>query len=124
MQKKKILVIDDDPGFSQMITDYFTSQKYEIFSANNLEEAVSIFNQQRPAVVLLDYSMPVLNGEKVLPLLQSLDPSIQVIVVSGFTEQEVEEKFKGLGYFASFRKGGLSLEALKNRVDKAFEAAP
>ena len=64
--------------------------------------------------------MPVVTGEQVLPILQNIDPSVKVIVISGVVEEEVEEKFKGLGYFYFFRKGDLSLEKVKEKVEEAF----
>ena len=120
-KKKKIMVVDDEPGFSQLIVDYFKSHGYDVLAANNLEDAINLFRQGRPKVVLLDFNMPVVTGERLLPLLQSVDPSVKVIVISGFIEEEVEEKFKGLGYFSFFRKGDLSLENVRDRVEEALE---
>ena len=73
-----------------------------------------------PRVVLLDCNMPIATGEKFLPILQSLNPDVRVIVVSGMLKDYIEEKFKGLGYFASFQKGGLSVEALRKKIDEAL----
>ena len=120
-KKKKIMVVDDEPGFSQLIVDYFKSHDFDVLAANNLEDAINIFRQERPKVVLLDFNMPVVTGDRLLPLLQSVMPSVKVIVISGFIEEEVEEKFKGLGYFSFFRKGDLSLEKVRDRVDEALE---
>ncbi|MBI4432595.1 MAG: response regulator [Candidatus Omnitrophica bacterium] len=120
MRKKRILVVDDEPGFLSLITEYFKSHQYEVFSAGNLEDAVSAFHKQAPGVVLLDFNMPIVNGDKFLPILQEVDPFIKVIVITGYTLENVEDKFKGLGYFAFFEKGGLALEKLKDKVDEAL----
>ncbi len=121
MAHKKILVVDDDAGFLQMITDYFKPKGYLVSTANNLEDAINIFRKEKPKVVLLDFNMPIVSGEKFLPILQSVDPAVRAIVVTGYLEEEVEEKFKGLGYFAFFKKGDLSLEALQAKVDEALK---
>ena len=121
MAKKKILVVDDDTGFLQMITEYFKPKGYAVSTAKNLEDAINIFRREKPKVVLLDFNMPIVSGEKFLPILQSVDPSVRVIVVTGFLQEEVEEKFKGLGYFAFFKKGDLSLEALQAKTDEALK---
>ncbi len=120
MRKKRILVVDDEPGFLSLISEYFKSHHYEVFSAGNLEDAVSTFHKQTPGVVLLDFNMPIVNGDKFLPILQEVDPFIKVIVITGYTFENVEDRFKGLGYFAFFEKGGLSLEKLKEKVDEAL----
>ncbi|HXV18614.1 MAG TPA: response regulator [Candidatus Omnitrophota bacterium] len=118
--QKKLMVVDDEPGFSQLITDYFKSLHYEVLAANDMEEALAIFKREKPKVILLDFQMPIVTGEKLLPLLQSIEPTVRVIVVSGFLEEEVEEKFKGLGYFAYFKKGDLSLDEIRSKVEEAL----
>ena len=121
MIKKSIMVVDDEQAYLQLMVDYFNSHGYEVHAANNLEDTLKIFRRERPKVVLLDFNMPFATGEKLLPMLQSVDPAVRVIVVSGFIEEEVEEKFKGLGYFAFFKKGDLSLEEVKEKVEEALE---
>lgn len=118
--EKKILVIDDEPNFSQMVVEYFKNSGYDVQFANNVEDAIRVFKKQRPKVVLLDFNMPIVNGDKFLPILQDLEPTVRVIVISGYIEEEVEEKFKGLGYFAFFEKGALSLETVRGKVDEAL----
>ena len=120
MKKDKLLIIDDDLGFSLMVADYFKSHGYEVHTADTGDQAVKIYKRERPKVVLLDFNMPVVTGEKLLPLLQGLNPAVRAIVVTGCLGEEVEEKFKGLGYFAFFEKGGLSLEQLRQKVDEAL----
>ena len=120
MAKKKIMIIDDERSFSQLVVDYFGTQGYSVFTADNLEDAVTLFQKEKPKVVLLDFNMPMVTGERLLPLLQTVDPTVKVIVVSGFIEEEVEEKFKGMGYYSFFKKGDLSLQKLKEKVDEAL----
>ncbi len=120
MLKKKLLIIDDDLAFSQMIVEYFKTHGYEVSVANNLEDAIVSFRRQRPPVVLLDFNMPIVNGDKFLPVLQGIEAGVKAIVISGCTEEDVEDRFRGLGYYAFFEKGALSLENLKVKVDEAL----
>ena len=120
MAKDKLLIIDDEIGFSQMLVEYFKTHGYDVGVANNLEDAILLSKRQKPKVVLLDFNMPLVTGEQLLPILQSINPMIRVIVISGCLQQEVEEKFKGLGYFAFFDKGSLSLDRVRSKVDEAF----
>ncbi len=120
MSKGKIMIIDDDPGFLELMRDYFKPLHYEVRIIDNLEDAIHQFRRDRPGVVLLDFNMPLVTGEKFLQLLQGIDPMIRVIVITGHIPEEVEEKFKGLGYFAFFIKSDLSLEKVKEKVDEAL----
>jgi len=121
MKDKKILVIDDEPNFVGLVVEYFKSLGYDARSALNLEDAVKLFRSQKPNVVLLDFNMPMVTGEKFLPILQAINPLVQVIVVTGCLQEEVEEKFKGLGYFGFFEKGDLSLEKVRSKVEEALK---
>ena len=120
MGPKKLLVVDDDKSFSDLISDYFKAAGFEVAAADNLETAIKLFRRHAPRVVLLDFQMPIATGEKFLPILQSVDPRVKIIVVTGHILEEVEEKFKGLGYYAFFEKGKLSLETLREKVEEAL----
>ena len=118
--KQKILVVDDEPGFVKLMTEFFGTSGYEAMGAYTCEQAINLFKKHRPKVVLLDFNMPGLTGENFLPMLQSLDPMVRAIVVTGCIAEEVENKFKGLGYFAFFEKDNLSLDNIKKKVDEAL----
>ena len=120
MVDRKLLIIDDEASFLELLVEYFKTAGYDVRTAQNLEDAIQMFRSQKPNVVLLDFNMPMVTGDKFLPVLLSLNPSLRVIVVTGCLEEEVEAKFKGLGYFGFFQKGGLSLEKLKQKVDEAL----
>ena len=120
MPDNKILVIDDEANFVELVTEYFRGAGYNVRAATNLEDAIQAFRQQKPKVVMLDFNMPMVTGEKFLPILQNLNPSVRIIVVSGCLEEDVEKKFKGLGYYAFFEKGDLSLEKVRAKVDEAL----
>ncbi len=120
MAKPRLLVIDDEQTFTQLIVQYFKIHGFDVYTANTVEEALVAYKRHQPPVVLLDFNMPLVNGDKFLPLLQDINPMVRVIVVSGCTEEEVEEKFRGLGYFGFFEKGALSLDVLRSKVNEAL----
>ena len=120
MREKKLLVIDDEPNFSALVVEYFKGAGYDARMALNLEDAITVFRNQKPSVVLLDFNMPMVTGDKFLPILQTINPHVKVIVVTGCLQEEVEQKFKGLGYYGFFEKGALSLEKVLSKVDEAI----
>ena len=120
MKQKKILIVDDERGFTETLCEYLRGAGFEADAAHDFDQAVNVFKRKRPPVVLLDFNMPVVNGDKFLPVFQSIDPNVRVIVITGYTAMDVEEQFKGLGYFAFFEKGSLSLESLKKTVEEAL----
>jgi DNA-binding NtrC family response regulator len=120
MREKKLLIIDDEPNFAGLVVEYFKSVGFDARMAFNLEDAITVFRNQKPSVVLLDFNMPMVTGEKFLPILQTINPHVRVIVVTGCLQEEVEQKFKGLGYFGFFEKGDLSLEKVRAKVEEAL----
>lgn len=119
---KKLLIIDDEPNFAGLVVEYFQTVGYDARMALNLEDAITVFRNQKPNVVLLDFNMPMVTGEKFLPILQTMNPLVRVIVVTGCLQDEVESKFKGLGYFGFFEKGDLSLEKVRAKVEEALKS--
>ncbi len=118
--KEPILIVDDEVEFAKTLSSYFRGQGYQVYMSTNLEDAINIFKREKPKVVLLDFNMPIVNGDQFLPILQNILPTVRIIVVTGCVAEEVEERFRGLGYFALFEKGGLSLEKLKAKVQEAL----
>lgn len=79
----KILIIDDHPvvraGIRRLLT---TEAGIEVHEASSGREALSIFREQCPTLVILDLNLPGLGGLEVLARLKALDPDAQVLVLS------------------------------------------
>lgn len=58
----KILVVDDEPRFIQLVEANLTTEDYEVITAMDGQEAVNIIASEAPNLVLLDVMMPVLDG--------------------------------------------------------------
>jgi len=84
-------------------------------------DAVNAMKEKQHRVVLLDYQLPLVNGDHLISVLQSANPSARFIIITGLGNEEIEEKFKGLGYFAFFEKAHIDVDRLRETVMKAFE---
>ena len=58
----RILVVDDEFDFRALMKENFERNGYEVLEAENGEEALSVFNEHRPDLVLLDLIMPKMDG--------------------------------------------------------------
>jgi len=121
-EKRKLLIIDDDKSFLDLLKTYFASHQYDVAVAETTSKALSEMREGRFKVVILDYSMPQVKGDEMIAMLQQINPSCRVIVVTGLLSEDVEEKFRGLGYFAYFEKGQLPFKLLEETALKAFDA--
>jgi CheY-like chemotaxis protein len=68
---KKVLVVDDDAGFLTIIKKIIISWGYDVVTASNCKEALAVFAQEKPDILVLDYVMPDINGLEVLRKIRS-----------------------------------------------------
>ena len=59
---KKVLVVEDYTDVRKMMSTYLGLQGYEVVEASNGYEAVEVAFEERPDVILMDISMPVMDG--------------------------------------------------------------
>ena len=87
---EKILVIDDERAFQEIIRAIFTKFGYRVLTASDGTEAVALFAQHKNDIdlVLTDMVMPFLDGPATINALRRLDPDIRIIAVSGMSENE------------------------------------
>lgn len=62
VQKKKVLIVDDDPATLELLGFVFTHSGYQVVTGKNGREAVVLAGKERPDLILLDYHMPLMNG--------------------------------------------------------------
>jgi DNA-binding NtrC family response regulator len=98
--KVKILVIDDDPKVSWLLSEGL-GKTYEIVSAKDGLEGLQMVSKTKPSLVLLDIKMPGIEGLEVLDRIKSMDQLTEVIMLSGHgeTKNVVESIKRGASEF-------------------------
>jgi DNA-binding response OmpR family regulator len=101
---RTILAIDDEPSVIELLEDTLTASNYKIISTLDPEKGIEIFRAQHHQIslVILDYSMPKLNGKAVFEELRKIDSSVKVLLSSGYSEEETMAGFTSArpsGYF-------------------------
>src|SRR5437016_11901287 len=61
-RERLVLVVDDDPDILQTLALCLSTEGYGVAMASNGQEALEILRQQKPACILLDLMMPVMDG--------------------------------------------------------------
>ena len=89
LQKKRILVVDDDGTMLRTIKSWL-SEKYQVFMVNSGVAAITFLAKNQVDLILLDYEMPVTTGPKVLEMLRS-EPSTSDIPVMFLTVKSDKE---------------------------------
>jgi len=81
--RRQVLVIDDDESIRSLLKIYFELEGYEIETVENGERALERFEVGRFHVVLLDYSMPGMNGLEVASAIHARDPDVTIALITG-----------------------------------------
>jgi CheY-like chemotaxis protein/two-component sensor histidine kinase len=118
-----VLVVDDEPALRSAAHKMLNTLGYDVIEAADGAEACSVFGQcgQEIAVVLLDLTMPVMGGEEACRRMLGADPSVRVIIMSGYHKTEIAESLTATGRVLALRKP-FSLSRLGAVVKAAFGA--
>ncbi|MGB5986507.1 MAG: response regulator [Desulfobacterales bacterium] len=79
----QILLVDDEPGIRKVLGITLEDWGYEVRSAEDGRQALELFRQIQPAIVLTDIKMPVMDGVTLLRRIKAEEPDTEVIMISG-----------------------------------------
>jgi CheY-like chemotaxis protein len=104
--KQRVLVVDDEPLALELAQQVFADAGFEAQTANSGFECIDRVRSARQAfdLVLLDLSMPFMDGEETFTRLRSMVPHITVMLNTGFVAQERLERMLQAGLAGFIRK--------------------
>ena len=91
MIKRKILVVDDEIDFLEMVRLRLQANNYSVITAMDGNEALEKFRKEKPVAVLLDILMPGMDGIDVLKKMRREDTKTPIFIITAFSN---EERFK------------------------------
>ena len=114
----KVLLVDDEETVRGIGKEMLQDLGFSTITANDGREAIEMFKQNSDiAFVILDLTMPHMDGEQCFRELRQLNPDVKVIMSSGYNEQDVTQKFVGKG-LAGFIQKPYKLSVLKDAIHK------
>ena len=101
-----VLLVDDEETVRDVGTKMLRKMGFDVLPAKDGREAVELFRQHagQLACVVLDLTMPHMDGEQTCQELIQIDPSVPVILASGYNEQELAQRFTGTGFAGFLQK--------------------
>jgi len=110
----RVLIVDDQPSIRKALREYFEeSLSVECLEAADGLEGVQKAERERPDLIILDFSMPVMDGAKAAAVLHQILPGTPVLVLTAHSGI-VDEIFAGTGVCGIF---------CKDNVDPLIEKA-
>ncbi|MDX2480147.1 MAG: response regulator, partial [Desulfuromusa sp.] len=113
---EKILVADDDEVIVTLVKLLLKKYGFEAFFASNGEQCLQVVAEHQPALVLLDYMMPVMNGLEALKQIRSRYPDTYVVMFTGKANEEVAVELMKAGA-ADYLRKPFANRSLKDRID-------
>lgn len=86
---QKVLVVDDDPGVRELLTDFLASRGYAVETAADGALGLEAVARSAPDLVLLDLMMPGMNGMEVLQRLRAGAGSSAVVVITAVSDEAI-----------------------------------
>jgi len=87
-----VLLVDDDPGMVETLSDILSARGYGVVTARSGLDALGLLREARCTVALMDIRMPGLNGVETLEAMRAVVPALPVIMMTAFTRDELVEE--------------------------------
>ncbi|MGA7161316.1 MAG: PAS domain S-box protein [Bacteroidota bacterium] len=84
-----ILVVDDEQGLREMLTEILQGKEYNVITASNGVDAIKKYQLHREEIdmVISDLGMPLMGGEEVFNKLVEINPAVKVVFMTGYLEE-------------------------------------
>ena len=123
---KFILVVEDDPVLKNLL-GHTLAGKYQTLYASDGNEALALFETNKPVLVLLDLMLPTMDGFAVLSSIRSRTDELKstpIIVVSNLGAEADIEKAKSLGANDYLIKAEVAVEEIVAKIEGMLAPAP
>ena len=102
--RSSILVVDDDEAIREVLVSALESKQRDVLTAASGEEALETIKTRAVDLVLLDLSMPGLNGVETFREIQNLRPGLPVVIVTGYPDSDLMARALEIGPFTMISK--------------------
>ena len=118
-----VLVVDDEETVRNLASRMVEHAGFTVLKARDGAEAVRLYRQHRHEIVcvVLDLTMPAMNGEETFRELRRISPAVRVILSSGYSEKTSIERFSGMG-LAGFIPKPYQFDTMIAKLRGALEA--
>ena len=116
-----ILIADDSLFIREALCEFFEREDFSVCGeAENGKEAVDKAQELHPDLILLDLSMPVMNGLEATRVLKRIMPEVPVIMYSAYSDSSTEKAARSAGVWALVSKSE-NISVLLGKAHSALE---
>ena len=118
-RKRRVLVIDDEPGMRETLDTVLSWEGYEVDTAECGEAAIEQAKSCEFDLAITDLRMPGMGGDEAITTLKRIRPNLAIIVVTGYASDEAAVRCTRKGALGIIRKP-VEIDALLELVETAI----
>jgi DNA-binding response OmpR family regulator len=88
MDKKELLLVDDEQMIVSLLGDFLESKGYYVHKAFDGLEALRVFQEKKPDIAILDINLPGINGIELGKKIKKINKNTRIIFISGHIYSE------------------------------------
>jgi len=113
--EKTVLLVDDEAMVMEVGCQFLDRLGYRVETASNGQEAVDLVDRSSRSIdcILLDLTMPGMDGLETMQQIRKIRPDQKIIIVSGYTRQQIEDRFANVTPPDGFIHKPFEMKALK-----------
>jgi PAS domain S-box-containing protein len=122
--RPSVVLVDDSRDVRTLVRRRLQASGFDVVGeGEDGDEAIILAHRHQPALLVLDTSMPRVDGIEALPVILAVSPATKVVIFTGFEEPGLAERARELGA-ADFVEKSIRLEHLPGRLTQSLETAP
>lgn len=116
----KVLIVDDEKGFCDSMTDILMEKGYDARAVDSGKKALKIIKEIPFEVVLMDIKMPAMNGVETFKQIKKISPKTVVIMMTAFSVEDLVKEALQEGAFGCLRKP-IDIDKMVEQIELAKE---
>lgn len=113
-ERKKLLVVEDNVSNLQLFRE-FLSEKFDLVTANDGDEAVRLYAKETPDLILMDINLPYKDGYEATAEIRQLSKTVPILAVTAYAQNSDREKIMNSG-FTSYLSKPVDEDDLVNEI--------
>ncbi len=115
---RTVLLVDDDTMVMDIGSQFLKRMGYTVQTASSGQAALDIFKAapDRIDCIVLDFSMPGMDGLETMQQIRTIRPDTRIIITSGYTRQQIEDRFAPIGLPDDFIQKPFEMKTLQEKL--------
>jgi len=93
----KVLVVDDEPGIRESLSDFLDDYEFDVFSAESAEQALEIVEVEDLDIAIVDLRLPGISGDTMILKSHSMNPDMKFLIHTGSVDYRLPDELKAIG---------------------------